>query len=135
MEKPEESDTASELEHRHGNSVVGFECARLNRSIIIMQKEKAPIYKLSRSKAPKHSKFAITDMHENPAYPFSCKTRASTLAPAIISQTQFLCKIFRSCRIYNSLVCKNQTLTVTGFIFILSQLSLTVAQMCFNCLK
>ena len=66
MEKPEESDTASELEHRHGNSVVGFECARLNRSIIIMQKEKAPIYKLSRSKAPKHSKFAITDMQEKP---------------------------------------------------------------------
>ena len=48
-EKPEESDAVFEVKHRHGNSV-----AHVNKSnmYIIMRKEKAPIYKLSRSKAP-----------------------------------------------------------------------------------
>ena len=31
-----------------------------------MYKQKATIYKLSRSKAPKHGKFRHTDMRENP---------------------------------------------------------------------
>ena len=31
-----------------------------------MHKQKAPIYKLSRNKAPKHSKFRATDIREKP---------------------------------------------------------------------
>ena len=31
-----------------------------------MHKQKVPIYKLSRSKAPKHGKFRLTDIRENP---------------------------------------------------------------------
>ena len=48
----EESDAVSEVKHRHGNSV-----ASINMSIIYitMCKNKEPIHKLSRSKAPKHS--------------------------------------------------------------------------------
>ena len=58
---------ATEVTHRQGNLVrASPKCALVNKLIIYitMFKEKAPIYKLSRSKAPKHSKFAIIDMWE-----------------------------------------------------------------------
>ena len=38
----------------------------LSQLYIIMRKEKAPIYKSSRSTWSKHSKFAITDVWEEP---------------------------------------------------------------------
>ena len=55
----------SEVRHRHGNSVTILQCARINKSIIYVCKQKAPIYKLSLSKAPKPSKFRVTDIQEN----------------------------------------------------------------------
>ena len=57
-----------------------------------MYKQKATIYKLSRSKAPKHGKFRLTDMRENPVDFFNDTTWMSTLAPAIIFHTRFFCK-------------------------------------------
>ena len=56
---------------------------------IIMCKVKAPIYKFSSAKRPKHSEIAmaiiaITDTREKPADLLYCTTWASTLAPAII---------------------------------------------------
>ena len=49
---------------------------------------KAPICKLSRSKAPKHSKLAVTDIRQKPVDFFNNTTRAPTLALAIIFKTQ-----------------------------------------------
>ena len=53
--KPEESDAVSEFKHRDNKPVASLKCARVKKSIIyiVMRKEKATIYKLSRSKAPK----------------------------------------------------------------------------------
>ena len=44
-----------QVEHRHGNSAASLKRARVTKSItyIIMRKEKAPIYKSSRSKVSK----------------------------------------------------------------------------------
>ena len=55
MRIPDESNAVSEVKHRHGNSVASLNCAPINKSIIYImaRKEKAPIYKLFRSKAPK----------------------------------------------------------------------------------
>ena len=48
------SDTVSEVQHKHRNSVASLQRARIIKSIIyIMSKEKAPIYKSSHSKATK----------------------------------------------------------------------------------
>ena len=47
-----------------------------------MRIEKAPIYKLSHSKAPKHSKFRLTGMREKPTDFFYSAALESTLAPA-----------------------------------------------------
>ena len=58
-----------------------------NRNIHLCQ-EKAPIYKLSRSKAPKHSKLAVTDMRQKPVDFFDNTAQASTLALAIIFKIQ-----------------------------------------------
>ena len=53
--KTRKSDIVSEVEHRRGNSAANLKRARAIMSIIylIMHKEKAPIYKSSRSKAAK----------------------------------------------------------------------------------
>ena len=53
--KPEKIGSVAEVKHRHGSSVASLECTRATNSsiYIIMRKEKAPIYKLSRRKAPK----------------------------------------------------------------------------------
>ena len=54
-----------------------------NRNIHLCQK-KAPIYELSRSKAPKNNKLAVTRIRQKPV-DFSTDTaRAPTLAPTII---------------------------------------------------
>ena len=68
MKKPEENDAVSEVKHRHGNSVARLQCVRVNKLIIYitMHKQKAPIYMLSHSKAPKHSKFRLTNIQEKP---------------------------------------------------------------------
>ena len=55
VKKPEESDAASKVKHSLGKLVASFKCAQ-SIIYIIIRKEKASIYKLSRSK------FAITDM-------------------------------------------------------------------------
>ena len=54
-EETRKSATVSEDKHRHGNSATTLQRARVIKSIIyiMMCKEKAPIYKSSRSKAPK----------------------------------------------------------------------------------
>ena len=57
-----------------------------NRNIHLCQ-EKAPIYKLSRRKAPKRSKLGVTDMQQKPVDLFTDTAWASTLFPAIILQT------------------------------------------------
>ena len=64
----EESDAVSEDKHRHGNPVTSLKCAPVNQLIIYitMHKQKASIYKLSRSKALKHGKFRLTDIQEIP---------------------------------------------------------------------
>ena len=78
--------TCSEKEHKHGNLVASFECARVDKLIIYisMCMEKAPIYKLSHNSVPKHSIFRLTDMREKPTDFFYSTARASTLAPAMI---------------------------------------------------
>ena len=50
--KTKNSDDFSEVEHRHNNPAAHFECVLINKSIIYvtMYKQKALIYKLSRSK-------------------------------------------------------------------------------------
>ena len=48
---------------------------------------KAPIYKLSRNKAPKNTKLAVTDIRQKPVGSFTGIARAPILAPAIILQT------------------------------------------------
>ena len=55
MKKPEESDGALQVKHRHGNSVTTFKYACVHKSIryIVMREKKTPIYKLFRSKTPK----------------------------------------------------------------------------------
>ena len=53
-------------EHRHGNSVTSFECARFNKSIIYVTIRKAPINRLFRSKAPKTQQIVITDIKKKP---------------------------------------------------------------------
>ena len=50
-----------------------------------MHKEKALIYKLSRSKAPKHSKFRLTDMQEKPRRLYSRNNFANLSFFAIVS--------------------------------------------------
>ena len=54
-EEIQKSDTGSEVKYRRGNSTASLERAHVIKSIIyfIMHKGKAPIYKSSRSKAPK----------------------------------------------------------------------------------
>ena len=89
------------------NSFRGLDYARCNESIIYFTDlcyEKAPICKLSRSKAPKHRKLGVTDIRQKPANFFCRATRALALALTLLP-TWFLCKSFRSCRIYNSLLC------------------------------
>ena len=49
---------------------------------------KAPICKLSRSKSPKRSKLAVTDIRQKPVDFFNNTTRAPTLALEIIFKTQ-----------------------------------------------
>ena len=46
--------------------------------------QKAPIYKSSRSKAPKHNEVAVTDIQQKQEDFFNDPAQASTLAPAII---------------------------------------------------
>ena len=55
MKKPEESDGALQVKHRHGNSVATFKYAYVHKSIrdIVMCEEKTLIYKLFRGKTPK----------------------------------------------------------------------------------
>ena len=63
------------------NSCRSLDYARGNESIIYVTdlcKEKAPICKLSRSKAPKRSKLAVTDIRQKPADFFIKTARAST---------------------------------------------------------
>ena len=54
-EATQRGDAVSEVTHKHDKSAASLECTRVNKSIIyiIMRKEKATIYNLSRSKAPK----------------------------------------------------------------------------------
>ena len=73
--KPDESDAVSEVNHRHDNSVANLQRAPVN---IIMKKQGAPIYKLSRSKAPKHRKFRLTDAQEKPADLFAAQHGVDT---------------------------------------------------------
>ena len=80
--KPEESYAVSDVKHRHSNSVANL----MLITYITMHKQKALVYKLSRSKAPKHSKFRLTDIREKPVAFFY--VRPSTLARAIILLTQ-----------------------------------------------
>ena len=56
--------------------------------------EKAPICKLSRSKAPKRSKLAVTDIRQKPVDLFNNIAQASTLALAIIFQLPVLLQKF-----------------------------------------
>ena len=53
--KLKETDAVFEVKHRHGNSVACFNCTHFNKSIIyvIMRKEKAPIFAVSRSRTLK----------------------------------------------------------------------------------
>ena len=66
MRTPEESDAVSQVKHRHGNSVASLPCAHANKFIIYItiHKLKAHIYKLTSIKAPKHSRFRLTDTRE-----------------------------------------------------------------------
>ena len=50
--------------------------------------EKAPIYMLPASKAPKCSKIKVTDIREKPVDFFHSNARKSTLAPEIILITE-----------------------------------------------
>ena len=70
--KPEKTGTVTEVEHRHGSSVASLECTGVTKSIIyiIMRKEKQLFTSYPAAKRPKHSKFAITDMQEKPAFFF-----------------------------------------------------------------
>ena len=52
-----------------------------------MLKKKAPIYKLSRSKAPKHSSFSVADIWEKPVDFLYDTAQTSALFPGIILQT------------------------------------------------
>ena len=58
-----------------------------NRNIHLCQ-EQAPICKLSRGKAPKHSILVVTDIRQKPVDFFNNTARASTLALAIIFKIQ-----------------------------------------------
>ena len=65
---------------------------------------KAPICKLSRSKAPKRRKLAVTDIRQKPVDIFNNTTRARTLALAIIFQNSgSFAKVSVPVTIYNSL--------------------------------
>ena len=98
--KPEERDAVSEAQHRHGYSV-----ASVNKSIIyiIMRKEKAPIYKSSRSKASKTQQICrhrhvrktigLFLLHYT-GVDFSFRNNFANLGS--------FAKDFRSCKIYNS---------------------------------
>ena len=63
-----ESEAVSKVKHRRSNSVASLQRAHINKLFIYvpMRKHKAPIYKLSRSKASKYGKFRLTDIRENP---------------------------------------------------------------------
>ena len=65
-----------------------------NRNIHLCQ-EKAPICKLSRSKAPKRSKLAVTDTRQKPVDLFNSTARASTSTLAIIFRIQVSSQKFR----------------------------------------
>ena len=55
-----------------------------NRKVPLCSRKKPPIYMLSRSKAPEHSKFRVTNIRETSVGLFYGTALASTLAPKII---------------------------------------------------
>ena len=99
------SDTVSEVKHRHSNSAPSLKRARVIKSIIyiIMRKEKAPIYKSSRSKASKTQQICrhrhvrktigLFLLHYT-GVDFSFRNNFANLGS--------FAKDFRSCKIYNS---------------------------------
>ena len=100
---PKKIDTVAEVKHRHGNSVASLERARVNQSIIyIIMRKKAPIYKLSRSKAPKTQKICHYRHARKTSVPFCVVQHGCRLSAH--NNFKFPCKSFRSCRIYNSLI-------------------------------
>ena len=60
------------VKHRHDNSVANPKCAHVNRSIVynMMRKEKAPIHKLSRSKAPLTQQICHKRQARKTSWPF-----------------------------------------------------------------
>ena len=72
--------TFSEIEQKHDNQVASLSVhANFKESniYVTMHKEKAPII-MHRSKAPKHSKFSVTDIREKPVDLFNATTRTLT---------------------------------------------------------
>ena len=77
--KPEENVAVFAVKHRHGNVVTSL---LVNYVYITMHKQRAPIYMLSRSKAPKRSKLTLTDIREKPL-DFLWRQTGIYLAPAM----------------------------------------------------
>ena len=104
--KAEKSYAVSEVKHRHGNSVESLQCARVDKLIIYvtMHKQKAPIYKLSRSKVPTTQKIQAYRHTRKNSGSFYGTAKAPTLASAIICLLRFLCQSSCFCSIYNLLV-------------------------------
>ena len=68
----------SEIEQKHDNPAVSLSVHEIISIIYVtMHKEKAPII-MHRSKAPKHSKFSVTDIREKPVDLFNGTTRTLT---------------------------------------------------------
>ena len=66
---------------------------------------KAPIYKVSRSKAPKTQQICHYRHARNTIELFYCMTMGGEFSSRNnFAQPKFLCKSFRSCRIYNFLI-------------------------------
>ena len=81
--KQHDGDTVSDVKHRHDNSTAVLERARVPKSIIptIMHKEKAPIYKSSRRKAPKKKNTENLPLQTSASFCYT--TRALALVSAI----------------------------------------------------
>ena len=126
----------TEVWHRHWTSVPVL-AMHAATSLLYFQwfmqanrksQEKHTFTTFSAAKHPKHITLTVTDTREKPVDFFNAIARASTLAPAIILQTWFLCKSFRSCRIYNFLHKVHETINLLrGYLLLLISRQLHVS--------
>ena len=101
----EDSDTFFKVEHNiklrcslnnacGKRSIINFNNLCKPIEIYIYARKKHPFTSYSTTNHLKHSKSAITDVREKTADLFSCTTRASTLAPAIILRLRISLQTF-----------------------------------------